>query len=93
MTIAVDLGHKATKQTNKKSNGKMYLSRVNKLCIVSHFYTTQTLIRITIKISMGTEPTPLALDNFRCFPSNSTKFSEVIENAMGFSFSCKLLTR
>ena len=34
-----------------------------------------------------TEPTPLALDNVRPFSSNSTKFSVVIENAMGYRFS------
>ena len=36
---------------------------------------------------------PLALNNFQCFSSNSTKFSVVVENAVGFSYSCKSLTR
>ena len=31
-----------------------------------------------------TEPTPLVLDNFRRFSSNSTKFSVVNENAVGY---------
>ena len=40
-----------------------------------------------------TEPTSLALDNFQHFSSNSTKFSVVIENAVGYRFLCKSLTR
>ena len=39
------------------------------------------------------EPTSLALDNFRRFSSNPTKFSMVIENAMGYGFTCKSLIR
>ena len=37
--------------------------------------------------AQSTQPTPLALDNFWPFSSNSTKFSVVIENAVGYSFS------
>ena len=40
-----------------------------------------------------TEPTPLALNNYQHFSSNSTKCSVVIENAVGYSFLCKLITR
>ena len=40
-----------------------------------------------------TDPTPLAHDNFRRFSSNSPKFSVVIENAMGYTVSCKWLTK
>ena len=36
-----------------------------------------------------TEPTPLALDNFRLFSSNSMNFEVMIESTMGYSFSCK----
>ena len=59
----------------------------------NHYYkcTTKTLIRTTIKNSIGF--TPLALNNFRCFSSNSMKFAVVIENAMGYSFLCKSLIR
>ena len=40
------------------------------------------------------EHTPLANNNFRSFFfSNSTKLWVVIENALGYSFSCKSLTR
>ena len=55
-------------------------------------YTTETLISITIKISTGLNTLilplwiPLALDNCRCLSSRSTKFSVVIENALGYSF-------
>ena len=35
---------------------------------------------------MHSEPTPLALDNFRGFSSNAMKFSVVIENTVGCSF-------
>ena len=59
-------------------------------------YTTETLISITIKNfhrAQCTEPTPLALDNFRGFSSNLTKFSVVIENAVGNSYLSKSDTR
>ena len=39
------------------------------------------------------EPTPLALDNFWRFGPNSAKSLVVIENAIGYSFSYKSLTR
>ena len=40
-----------------------------------------------------TEPTSLALNNFRCFSSNSTKFSVVIKIAVVYKSVCKSLTR
>ena len=39
-----------------------------------------------------TESTPFAIDNFRRFPSNSTKISVVIEYVVGYSFLCKIST-
>ena len=39
-----------------------------------------------------TGPTHLAFDDF-CFTSSSKKFSVVIENAMGYGFSCKFFFR
>ena len=58
---------------------------------VYHIYTTQTLIRITTKISIGLNTQSLPL--WHLISSNSTKFSVVIENAVGYSFLHKSLTR
>ena len=35
------------------------------------------------------EPSLSLLDNFLCLSSISSKFAVVIENAIGYSFSCK----